>query len=179
MKFFPFFLSKKNISFLFLFLIPLGTGSSEPLSNFAFYNLKRERIVLSDSLREFSKKDIVILNFTGSTCQPCKEQVPVLQRLTKEANLSSRGEFRIRFWVIFVGDDFRTGQEYSKILKLEKVTEVLIDPLSASYSQIKIVGLPTVFVLDGNQEVLLKTEGFTKEGTNSLENFLHSLEGRK
>ncbi|AOP35911.1 hypothetical protein A0128_04730 [Leptospira tipperaryensis] len=168
-------ISKKILSILILFLVPLGTAFSEPLSNFAFYNLKKERIVLSDSIREFSKKDLLILNFTGSTCKPCKEQVPILLRLVKQINLSSRGEFKVRFWIVFVGDDFKTGKEYSKILKLENDTEVLIDPLSSSYSQAKISGLPTVFLLDGKQEILLKIEGYTDAGTLSLENFLNSL----
>ncbi|MBM9499056.1 thioredoxin family protein [Leptospira sp. 201903071] len=170
-----FLISKKIISFLILFLTFWGTVSSEPLSNFAFYNLKKERIVLSDSLREFSKKDILILNFTGSSCKPCKEQVPILLSLAKKANLSSLGEFRIRFWIVFVGDDFQTGKEYSKILKLEDETEILIDPLSSSYSQAKISGLPTVILLDQKQGILLKTEGYTEAGTNALENFLNSL----
>ncbi|MBM9579002.1 thioredoxin family protein [Leptospira sp. 201903070] len=170
-----FLISKKIISFLILFLASFGTASSEPISNFAFYNLKKERIVLFDSLREFSKRDILILNFTGSSCKPCKEQVPILLNLTKKANISSRGEFRVRFWIVFVGDDFQTGNEYSKILKLENETEILIDPLSSSYSQVKISGLPTVILLDQKQEILLKTEGFTESGTKALENFLISL----
>ncbi|WP_420843540.1 TlpA family protein disulfide reductase [Leptospira adleri] len=172
-------ISKKSLSILILFLTSWGTVSSEPLSNFAFYNLKKERIVLSDSLREFSKKDLLILNFTGSTCKPCKEQVPILQRLTKQANLLSQRGHKVKLWIVFVGDDFDTGKEYSKILKLEKETETLVDPLASSYDQAKINGLPTVFVLDGKQEILLRIEGFTEAGNVSLENFLNSFTKRE
>ncbi|TGM58310.1 hypothetical protein EHQ97_07685 [Leptospira adleri] len=172
-------ISKKSLSILILFLNSWGTVWSEPLSNFAFYNLKKERIVLSDSLREFSKKDLLILNFTGSTCKPCKEQVPILQRLTKQANLLSQRGHKVKLWIVFVGDDFDTGKEYSKILKLEKETETLVDPLASSYDQAKITGLPTVFVLDGKQEILLRIEGFTEAGNVSLENFLNSFTKRE
>lgn len=54
------------------------------MDNFAFYNLMEERIVLSDFLKDFSEKDILILNFTGSQCKPCKEQVPILLDLVKK-----------------------------------------------------------------------------------------------
>ncbi|TGL92759.1 hypothetical protein EHQ76_19505 [Leptospira barantonii] len=162
--------------FLFLFLIlSLGTLGAEPISNFAFYNLKEERIVLSNSLENFSEKDVLILNFTGSQCKPCKEQVPVLLNLTAQSNLSAVGKWKTHLWIVFVGDDFRTGKEYSDLLKLGGVAESLVDPLSSSYSQVKIKGVPTVFILNRNREILFRSEGYTPAGVASLKNFLSSF----
>ncbi len=161
--------------YLFLiFILPLGTTLSEPLDNFAFYNLKEERIVLSDFLKKFSAKDILMLNFTGSQCKPCKEQVPILLDLVKKTNIEATGKWKVFFWIVFVGDDFQIGKEYSNLLNLSNDAETFVDPLSSSYKQIKIVGLPAVFILNSKREILLKTEGYNQSGTNELKNFLSS-----
>lgn len=166
----------RSSAFLFLFLLlPLGTVFAEPLSNFAFYNLKEERIILANSLENFSEKDVLILNFTGSQCKPCKEQVPVLLNLAAQTNLSATGNWKTHLWIVFVGDDFRTGKEYSNLLKLGGIAETLVDPLSSSYSQVKIKGVPTVFILNRNREILFQSEGYTPSGVSSLRNFLSSL----
>lgn len=163
--------------FLFLFvLFFFGTEAAEPLSNFAFYNLRMERIVLADSLKNFSEKDILILNFTGSQCKPCKEQVPALLNLAAQTDLSASGKWKTHLWVVFVGDDFQTGKEYSKLLKLDGIAETLADPLSSSYSQAKITGVPTVFILNRNREILFKSEGYNEQAVATLKNFLKSLE---
>ncbi|EMP07464.1 hypothetical protein LEP1GSC124_4117 [Leptospira interrogans serovar Pyrogenes str. 200701872] len=84
--------------YLFLiFILPLDATFSEPLDNFAFYNLSKERIVLSDFLKKFSTKDILILNFTGSQCKPCKEQVPILLDLIKRTNIEADGKWKVFF----------------------------------------------------------------------------------
>ncbi|WP_061249890.1 TlpA family protein disulfide reductase [Leptospira alstonii] len=160
---------------LFVLILPLGTVCAESFSNIAFYNLKEERLVLSASLKEFSPRDVLILNFTGSRCKPCKEQIPVLLDFAKQTNISAAGKRKVFLWVVFVGDDFKTGKEYSNLLKLENAAETLVDPLSSSYTQAKISGLPTVFVLNSNREILFKTEGYNESGTAALKNFLFSL----
>ncbi|MBW0435974.1 hypothetical protein HGB47_20405 [Leptospira yasudae] len=165
----------KFLSFCLVLILFTGTVSAEPLSNFAFYNLKEERIILSSSLSDLSEKDVLILNFTGSTCRPCKEQIPILLDLTKRTNLSLAGKGKVLLWVVFVGDDFRTGKEYSELLKLQNAAEVLVDPLSSSYSQVKIGGLPTVLILNSKQEILFKSEGFQESSTAALKRFLNSL----
>ncbi|WP_406600658.1 TlpA family protein disulfide reductase [Leptospira sanjuanensis] len=166
---------EKFISLCMFLILFAGTVSAEPLSNFAFYNLKEERIILSSFLGNLSDNDVLILNFTGSTCNPCKEQVPILLDLTKRTNVSLAGKGKVFLWVVFVGDDFRTGKEYSEFLKLQNAAEVLIDPLSSSYSQVRIAGLPTVLILNSKREILFKSEGFQESSTAALKRFLDSL----
>ncbi|UML79515.1 thioredoxin family protein [Leptospira kirschneri] len=172
MKFFVKFFYKKYI--FLIFILPLDATFSEPLDNFAFYNLKEERVVLSDFLKKFSAKDILILNFTGSRCKPCKEQVPILLDLVKRTNIEVAGRWKLFFWIVFVGDDFQTGKEYSNLLNLSNNAETMVDPLSSSYKQVKIVGLPAVFILNSQREILLKTEGYNQSGMNDLKKFLSS-----
>ncbi|AAN48568.1 thioredoxin-like protein [Leptospira interrogans str. 2003000735] len=161
--------------YLFLiFILPLDATFSEPLDNFAFYNLSKERIVLSDFLKKFSTKDILILNFTGSQCKPCKEQVPILLDLIKRTNIEADGKWKVFFWIVFVGDDFQTGKEYSNLLNLSNKAETLVDPLSTSYKRVKIVGLPTVLILNSKREIFFKTEGYNQSGMNDLKKFLSS-----
>ncbi|XDD51109.1 TlpA family protein disulfide reductase [Leptospira sp. WS92.C1] len=166
----------KRFLFIFsIFIFSLGTSCSETVSNFAFFNLREKRMILSESLKEFSKDDILILNFTGSTCKPCKEQVPILLNLTQKSNSSPTQKGRVFLWIIFVGDDFQTGREYSHFLNLEKHAEVLVDPLSSSYSQAGIIGLPTVLIINSKQEIIFKTEGYNEPGTEAFRNFMTSF----
>ncbi len=101
----------------------------------------------------FSTKDILILNFTGSQCKPCKEQVPILLDLIKRTNIEADGKWKVFFRIVFVGDDFQTGKEYSNLLNLSNKAETLVDPLSTSYKRVKIVGLPTVLILNSKREI--------------------------
>ncbi len=84
------------------------------------------------------------------------------------------GNGRYFFWIVFVGDDFQTGKEYSNLLNLSNKAETLVDPLSTSYKRVKIVGLPTVLILNSKREIFFKTEGYNQSGMNELKKFLSS-----
>lgn len=84
------------------------------------------------------------------------------------------GRWKLFFWIVFVGDDFQTGKEYSNLLNLSNNAETMVDPLSSSYKQVKIVGLPAVFILNSQREILLKTEGYNQSGMKDLKKFLSS-----
>ncbi|MDV6237551.1 hypothetical protein CH379_018110 [Leptospira ellisii] len=163
-----------DLIFVLTIFIPFfGTVSGESLSNFAFFNLKSERIVLSEFLKNVADEDLVFVHFTGSACKPCKEQVPILLDWIKFRNGIVKS--RIHLWVIFVGDSWETANEYSDLLRLRSAAEVLIDPFSSSYSLAKIAGLPSILIVDRNREIRFKSEGFNETSTETLRKFLDSL----
>ncbi|TGK36395.1 hypothetical protein EHQ12_01720 [Leptospira gomenensis] len=164
------------ISVFTLFIPFRGTVFGESLSNFAFFNLKSERIVLSDFLKEVAEEDLLLVHFTGSACAPCKEQVPLLMDWIKFRNGTVKG--RIYLWVIFVGDSLETANEYSNLLKLSSAAEVFNDPFSSSYLHAKISGLPSIVIVDRNRKIRFKAEGFNEVSTETLRNFLDSLPNR-
>lgn len=48
----------------------------------------------------------------------------------------------------------------------------MVDPLSTSYKRVKIVGLPTVLILNSKREIFFKTEGYNQSGMNDLKIFI-------
>jgi peroxiredoxin len=97
------------------------------------------------SLNDFKGK-AVLLNFWATWCQPCKKELPSMQRIYEE--LSSEG-----VEVVAISIDRNKKERVEKYIKNYNLTfPVLLDPSQKVRKDYFILGLPTSYLIgsDGN-----------------------------
>lgn len=114
-------------------------ATPEPLPAFTFQDGEGKSLTLA----HFKGKTI-LLNLWATWCAPCRKEMPALDRL--QAALGSE-----KFEVVALSLD-RDGQEKAqKFLADIKVSQLkfYIDPTAKEGFNLKPVGLPTTFLIDG------------------------------
>jgi thiol-disulfide isomerase/thioredoxin len=104
------------------------------------------------SLSEFTGK-MVLVNLWATWCEPCLREMPSLERM--------QSRLRDKITVIAVSQD-RGGSKIVEpfIDKLGlKSIKTYLDPKSAAERALRVQGLPTSFLIDGQGRILGKVEG--------------------
>jgi cytochrome c biogenesis protein CcmG, thiol:disulfide interchange protein DsbE len=117
----------------------MGFGLSEPRSvpDVGFADLKGKTIALS----EFRGK-VVLINFWGTWCEPCLEEIPELIRLSH--HYKDRG-----LEVIGLAVDSGGSEDIRKFMADHGIDYVvLIGDLSVVKSQFHVLGFPTSLLID-------------------------------
>jgi len=98
-----------------------------------FFNAKNEQL----NLKEFEGK-LIILNFWATWCAPCKEEMPSLDLLQKNKNLSN-----LKIFPINVGkDDVGKSIAFFKDLKIKNL-EIYYDSPITLAKKFNLRGIPT------------------------------------
>jgi len=142
---------------------------------FALYNLegKGKYIRLSKlygkGVKEEKKKYVIVLDFFATHCVPCKEELPILQKVYEK--------YKDKDVMVFLIDSEKIRKsKLSKFLKDRKVTiPVLLDPYKKTYQRYGLYGLPALFVLDKDGKIYFLYKGALNNLEEKLEEILGEL----
>lgn len=107
----------------------------------------------SVSLRELAKGDVALINIWATWCEPCKEEMPAMQRAYAE--LSGRG-FRILAVSIDNGDGAAV-REFAQGLGI--TFDVLQDQSGGIQQLYQTTGVPESFLLDRDGTIVKRVIG--------------------
>lgn len=127
------------------------------------------------SLKDLKGK-IVVLNWWGSWCPPCRAELPHYQQLSEK--YKGKG-------VVFLGINWeRPGEEQERIAKAKKYYEenkftfqVLLDHDMIAGSSYRVQSFPTVFVIDREGQIRFRNLGYSQDVPKILEMQIEKLLG--
>jgi len=138
---------------LILLLTPATNARSDPLvghpaPNFSLALLRPQIEKSALSLSNFKGK-AVVLNFWASWCDPCKEEVPLLESAWKQ--LQAQGKD-----VVFLGIDFReSNNDAISFLQLYSITyPTALDADGSAASKYGVTSLPQTIFINRNGIVM-------------------------
>ena len=121
-------------------------------------------------LADYNEK-FLIVDFWASWCGPCRDAVPVLERLKSESDSST---FR------FIGVNTDTEKSREKVLEAAKKLgisyEILLDPGLELSDAFKVDGIPALFILNQKGEILFMQYGLSYTDYPRLKAFLNKIE---
>jgi peroxiredoxin len=139
-----------------------GVGKGQRAPDFQLPSLRGPRLALS-SLRG----KVVIVDFWAQWCEPCKKELPQLDKLARE--------FAPRGVVILAVNLDKERENAERLVKqLNLSLEVLLDPTGTAAATYDLPKMPTSFVLDKKGFVRFVHEGF--EGAGDVERFRSELD---
>jgi peroxiredoxin len=117
------------------------TSTGRPAPDFALRTLDGRPLRLSD----FRGK-VVLVNFWGSWCVPCKEEMPSLQRIWRDFN--ARG-------VVVLGVDVQDDPADARaFLRTHQITfPNVYDPSPDRMKAYRVTGVPTTIFVDRQQRI--------------------------
>jgi peroxiredoxin len=149
---------------LMLFSLPAfaGAGKGQKAPEFQLPSLKGARTSLS-SLRG----KVVVLDFWAQWCEPCKQELPELQKLAKEYAGKN---------VVVVGVNIDKTRENAERLvsQLGLSFPILLDPSGSVAGVYDLPKMPTSFVIDKSGTIRFVHEGF--EGSADVSRFRSELD---
>lgn len=138
-------------------------GSLAP--TFTLKNLEGEEVAL-----ESYRGKIVVLNFWGSWCPPCKEEMPYLEAFYKEEN---RYNAKLLTVNIMQEEDVSPEVIQSFVTQNGYTFPVLLDEGSQVAQNYGVYGIPQTFILDENGKLLYIKYGPFEQ--DELQNILERL----
>ncbi len=137
---------------------PLCIGCPAP--TFSLPTLEQEYVSLRDFCGEKLRKpwinkikQIVVISFFATWCEPCKKEIPYLTRLKDEYR-----DKPVKFFLIDVGEE---PEKISQFIADEKIElPVLIDRYKKTAEKYDALVLPRLYVLDKNGRIQRKQRGF-------------------
>ncbi len=139
-----------------LFEFPSATTTSEatpPAPDFRLASLAGGRIGPSDFAGE-----VVVVDFWATWCTPCRLQATYLEQLHEE--LAGRG---VRFLAVAAGEEEATVRRY--VERTPFPYPVLLDPSSGVSQRYRILGLPTVMIVDRQGQISYLRTGISDPAT--------------
>ncbi len=138
---------------------PLCIGCEAP--TFSLPSVEEEYISLRDYCGEKLRKPwknktkhVVVLSFFATWCEPCKKEIPHLEKLQKEFK-----EQPVKFFLIDVGEE---REKISKFLQKANVKiPVLLDRYQKTAERYDALTLPRLFVIDQYGKIQRKQKGFS------------------
>lgn len=116
-------------------------------------------------LNSLNSDSIFVLNFTKTTCKPCKKEIPELISLLKSNP-------RMKLALVFMGDADKDVDSTTKALGVPPEVLVLMDRLEVSFSKLGFQGVPNTFITGKNKSIQAKLEGYTEENMKTLKEIL-------
>jgi peroxiredoxin len=139
-----------------------GVGKNQRAPEFSLPSLKGGRVSLSQL-----KGKVVLVDFWAQWCEPCKKELPELEKIAKQ--YAGRG-------VVVLGISIDKQRENAEKLarQLGISFDVLLDPAGSVAGIYDLPKMPTSFVVDKKGIVRFIHEGF--EGSGDVERFKHELD---
>ncbi len=115
---------------------------------FTLFDLKENQVDLQRTLNEKSTR-LVVLNFYSTRCPICAKAIPNLQKLHE--NYLKKG-----IVVIGINTDTKNmeAERDAAIKKYGLTYPILLDPNAEVYSAYSVAGIPNIFVIDKNREIV-------------------------
>jgi peroxiredoxin len=137
-----------------------GIGKGQRAPDFTLPSLKGTRVSLSSL-----KGKVVLLDFWAHWCEPCKKELPELEKLAKQyGNVA----------VVTINID-KQRDNAEKLLKTLGVSlEVLFDPAGSVAGQYEPPKMPSSYVIDKKGIVRFVHEGF--DGSGDVARFKQELD---
>jgi len=160
-----------RITLIFILLILVGNSpaqdKTDPLCidceapTFSLPSLEDEYVSLRDFCgKELRKpwinktKHVVVISFFATWCEPCKAEIPHLNKLQEEFK-----DQPIKFFLIDVGEEKEEISAYLETANVE--IPVLLDRYKKTAERFDALTLPRLYVLDKNGKIQRKQKGFT------------------
>jgi len=99
-------------------------------------------------------KHIVVLSFFATWCEPCKKEIPHLEKLQNEFK-----DRPVKFFLVDVGEDREKVLKY--LQKADVKIPVVIDRYQKTAEKYDALTLPRLFVIDQNGKIQRKQKGFS------------------
>jgi len=141
-----------------------------PFVNIYGNNLKFNfATITGEKLSEVNLKNkIVLINFWGTWCSPCVQELPLLEQLYQTYKSPD---------LIFLGiaEDSKS-EKIAEFMEKFKVHYFIVQDQSDYFADFFAVSvMPTTFLINMKGEVVLRIEGFSKEGIESIDEMLKQL----
>jgi cytochrome c-type biogenesis protein len=128
-------------------------------------DLETKKIVSLESI--YKKNNLTLLNLWATWCQPCREEIPILEKIYQDLN---------KYGVDVVGVSIdRRGSESmitSFTNKLNMTYPILFDPNNNFARAFKTIGVPESFLIDKDGQVVYRWRGPIEGNTVNIENFI-------
>jgi thiol-disulfide isomerase/thioredoxin len=137
-----------------------------PAPDFSLKDLSGQPVVLSSL-----KGKTVVIDFWAMWCQACKEAFPNLNTIQKE--LGDKG-------VVVVGVNLENAnpQKVAAFVKKAGIGyAVLLDPQTSTAKLYNVKGVPSLAVIDKDQNLVKMFRGLNKSTEKEITGLLHSLAG--
>lgn len=99
-------------------------------------------------------KYVVVLSFFATWCEPCKKEIPHLEKLQEEFK-----DKPVKFFLIDVGEERDKVKEFVDTKNIQ--IQVLLDRYQKTAERFDALTLPRLFVIDKNGLIQRKQKGFT------------------
>ena len=120
-----------------------SAAENKPAPDFTLKNLQQQSLTLSQL-----KGKVVMLNFWASWCEPCKEEMPSMQRLYKQMQGKP-------FEIIAVSIDKEESKMKEFLTKFPVTFPILRDPdEQIAKKHYAITGVPETFVIDSKGNII-------------------------
>ncbi len=116
-------------------------------------------------IRALEDGSYLVLNFTQSTCKPCKKEIPELLSLSKTNP-------KMKLILVFIGDVDKEVVRTLKELDVPGDTLVLLDRLETSFDKLNFRGVPHTFVVGKNKSIIARIEGYNDSNMQMLRSIL-------
>ena len=131
-------------------------------SDITFLDIKNKELDLNNY-----KGNLVILNFWATWCAPCKDEMPSLDLLAENPNLSS-----LKIFPINIGkDNNKKSLTFFKDLKIKNL-EIYFDPPNTLAKKFKLRGLPTTIFFNKEGREFARIIGAIDFGDRKFINWL-------
>ena len=156
---------KKSIAAVALLVASVayaGVGKGQRAPEFSLPSLQGPTMALS-SLRG----KVVLIDFWAQWCEPCKKELPQLDRLAKE--YAAKGVV-----IVAVNIDKQKDNAARMVKQLGVSLPVLLDPAGSVAGTYDLPKMPTSFVVDKKGIVRYVNEGF--DGPKDVDRFKQELD---
>jgi peroxiredoxin len=139
-----------------------GVGKGQHAPEFSLQSLNGQTVSLSSL-----KGKVVLIDFWAQWCEPCKKELPQLDKLAKE--YAGKG-----VQIVAVNIDKQRGNAERMVKQLGLSLDVLLDPAGSVAGSYDLPKMPTSFVVDKKGIVRYVNEGF--EGPGDVARFKQELD---
>lgn len=141
--------------------VSLGADSLSAAPSFALYDVNDNLVKYSG----FKGKKVVVLSFFATYCKPCLPEIQELQNLSIDKN-------NVEI-ILITNEDKKVVLPY--IEKYKVGIKVLLDKFGAASRSYKVLGLPSLFLINKRGEIVFKTMGGTQETIKRLKEEIKKL----
>jgi len=125
------------------------------------------------SLADYKGK-VILLNFWGTWCPPCRQEMPSMERLYKRQH--NKG------FVVLAINQTETSEDvfiYTSQLSVTPTFKILYDKKSEVSAEYRVVGLPTTFLIDKKGIIRYRAVGGRDFDSPKVEQQISSLINEK
>mgnify|MGYP006274716181 CR=1 FL=1 len=154
------------VLFFFLIFNLSSLFSEDSVPNYPLTRKENGNVfAMHKELNSLNSDSIFVLNFTKTTCKPCKKEIPELISLLKTNP-------KMKLALVFMGDSDKEVDATIKALGVPPEVLVLMDRLEVSFSKLGFQGVPNTFITGKNKNVQARLEGYTEENMKTLKDIL-------